>query len=202
MPTAMVKDVKLKHLGLDPVAGSRGVRKFKYSLMAREVPVFCGLVKQQAPQRALEIGTWWGLGAETILEMSPGCEVITVDYKDQMATRDPELGPPDPRVTYVIEDSKTFRPPADWYAATDLIFIDGDHKRSGVINDTRLAMSLVAPGGLIIWHDVMHLGSAREVAKGLASKHEYYVSEYLYNVFPLTISRVKGTALGFYRHDE
>ena len=56
-------------------------------------------------------------------------------------------------------------------------------------------MSLVAPGGLIIWHDVM------ELAKGLDSKHEYYVSEYLYNVFPLKISRV-GTALGFYRHEE
>jgi len=62
-------------------------------------------------------------------------------------------------------------------------------------------MSLVAPGGLIIWHDVMELGSASEVAKGLDSKYEYYVSEYLYNVFPLKISRV-GTALGFYRHEE
>jgi len=31
--------------------------------------------------------------------MSPGCYVITLDYKDQMATRDPELGAPDPRVT-------------------------------------------------------------------------------------------------------
>lgn len=155
----MIEEIKLKHLGLTAVQSTRGARKSKYSLMAREVPVFCALVESQAPKRAFEIGTWWGLGAETILEMSPGCEVITVDYKDQKVTRDAELGPPDPRVTYVIEDSRTVRPPTDWYAATDLVFIDGDHRRNGVVNDTRLAMSLVAPGGLIIWHDVMELAA-------------------------------------------
>jgi predicted O-methyltransferase YrrM len=195
----MVEVVKAKHLGIELDAGTRGVKKYKYSLMAREVPVFCGLIKQQAPRRAVEIGTWWGMGAETILEMSPGCDVVTIDYKDQKVTRDPALGPPDPRINYVIEDSRTVRLPRDWYGTTDLVFIDGDHRRNGVVNDTRLALSLVADDGLIIWHDVMELGSDSERAKGLQSKHKYYVSEYLHNVFPLTIKRVEGTALGFYR---
>jgi hypothetical protein len=59
-------------------------------------------------------------------------------------------------------------------------------------------MSLVAPGGMIIWHDVMELGSEQEQAKGLKSRHKYYVSEYLYNDFPVTIRRIEGTALGVY----
>jgi hypothetical protein len=105
----MVEDVKLKNLGLMPGERRRGARKFKYSLMAREVPAFCALIEHQTPKRALEIGTWWGIGAETILELSPGCEVITIDHKDQKDSRDPELGPPDDRVAYVIEDSKIYR---------------------------------------------------------------------------------------------
>ena len=52
----MVEDVKLKQLGIEPAISSRGARKSKYSLMAREVPAFCGLVRHQAPKRALEIG--------------------------------------------------------------------------------------------------------------------------------------------------
>ena len=53
---------------------------------------------------------------------------------------------------------------------------------------------------MIIWHDAMELGSEQEQAKGLKSRHKYYVSEYLYNVFPLTIRRIEGTALGVYVH--
>ena len=199
MPAAMVKDVKLEALGVEPVIPRRGARKVKYSLMAREVPAFCGLIRQEAPRRAVEIGTWWGLGAETIVEMSPGCEVLTIDHKDQKVTRDPELGPPDPSITYMIADSKTVRLPSEWYGATDLVFVDGDHKRNGIVSDTRLALSLVRPGGLIIWHDVMPYGSPSEVAKGMQSKHEYYVSEYFYKEFPPTIARIDGTSLGVYR---
>jgi len=143
----VVEEIKLRQLEIEPAIGSRGARKSKYSLMAREVPAFCGLVRHQAPKRALEIGTWWGVGAETILEMSPGCEVITIDYKDQKGTRDPELGPPNPGVNYMIADSRTFCPPRDWYAAMDLVFVDGDHRRNGIVNDTRLAMNSFAPEG-------------------------------------------------------
>jgi predicted O-methyltransferase YrrM len=196
----MVEDVTVRELGIKRVAPRHGAKKFKYGLMAREVPVFCGLVQQLAPRRAVEIGTWWGLGAERILEMSPGCQVITIDYQDRKSERPPELGSPDPAITYLVEDSRTVRLPADWYGGTDLVFVDGDHQRDGVVSDTRLALSLVAPGGMIIWHDVLELGSVKERAKGLRSKHRYYVSEYLYRRLPLTVMRIERTALGVYRH--
>ena len=39
----------------------------------------------------------------------------------------------------------------------DAVFIDGDHGRTGVENDTRLAREIVRPGGVIIWHDYHNL---------------------------------------------
>ena len=35
----------------------------------------------------------------------------------------------------------------------DLIFVDADHRFSSVLNDTEVAMNLLAPGGVILWHD-------------------------------------------------
>jgi predicted O-methyltransferase YrrM len=197
----MVEDITIDELGIERIVPRRGAVKFESGLMAREIPVFCGIVKKEAPRRAVEIGTWWGLSSEMILEMSPDCEIITIDYKDQKVTRPPELGPPDARIRFLIENSKTVRLPEDWYGATDLVFVDGDHRRNGIVNDTRLAMSLVAPGGLIVWHDLIEPGSDRNLAKGLQSKHKYYVSEYLYNHFPLTTYRVQGTVLGLHRFE-
>lgn len=47
----------------------------------------------------------------------------------------------------------------------DAVFIDGDHGRKGVENDTRLAREILRPGGVIIWHDYHNLGTVdvREV---------------------------------------
>jgi predicted O-methyltransferase YrrM len=194
----VVEDIAIADLGIERVEPRRGARKFESGLMAREIPAFCGIVKKQAPRRAVEIGSWWGLSSEMILEMAPDCEVISIDYKNQKVTRPAELGPPDPRITFLIEDSKTVRLPTDWYHAVDLVFVDGNHRRNGVVNDTRLAMSLIAPGGLIIWHDLLVPGGDRDRDKGLTSKHKYYVSEYLYNDFPLKVFRVDNTVLGLY----
>lgn len=195
---AVVEDIAIAELDIERIEPRRGPRKYESGLMAREVPIFCGIVKKEAPRRAVEIGTWWGLSSEMILEMAPDCEITTIDYKDQKVTRPPELGPPDPRINFVIEDSRTVRFPREWYGSVDLVFVDGNHRRNGVVNDTRLAMSLIAPGGLIIWHDLLVPGGGRDRDKGLGSKHKYYVSEYLYNDFPLRVFRVDNTVLGLH----
>jgi predicted O-methyltransferase YrrM len=40
--------------------------------------------------------------------------------------------------------------------ALDLIFIDGDHTYDGVYRDYEMYRSLVRPGGLIAFHDIVH----------------------------------------------
>ena len=35
----------------------------------------------------------------------------------------------------------------------DLIFVDGSHRVEHVVEDSRLALALLAPGGIVVWHD-------------------------------------------------
>jgi hypothetical protein len=55
-------------------------------------------------------------------------------------------------ITQLFGDSKAFdeTPYLDW---ADLVFVDGSHARSYVESDSRKAMRIAKPGGLVLWHD-------------------------------------------------
>lgn len=85
---------------------------------------------------------------------------VESDYKTQMPVQrnevpsiPGELALHDPRFQLIIKPRGSFDlTPADLPMA-DVAFIDADHSRRGVENDTTLARAVVRPGGLIIWHD-------------------------------------------------
>ena len=56
------------------------------------------------------------------------------------------------KVRQIFSDSKAYDESA-LKASCDLIFIDGSHAYSYVMSDTQKAMSMIKPGGLILWHD-------------------------------------------------
>ena len=132
-----------------------------------------------------------------ILEMVPDCEITSIDYKDQKVTRPPELGPPDPRINFIVENSKTVRPPG-------LVRKRGPRLRrrrpppEGIVNDTRLAMSLVAPGGLIIWHDVLDPGRRAGQGEGPAKQAQVLRQRVPLQGLSLKVYRVVGTVLGLH----
>jgi len=43
--------------------------------------------------------------------------------------------------------------PAPFAASMDLVFVDGDHSYAAVKNDTEKAFRMLAPGGVLAWHD-------------------------------------------------
>ena len=49
-------------------------------------------------------------------------------------------------------DSKSFDV-SPWKGRCDLVFVDGSHAHSYVVSDSEKALELVAPGGLVLWHD-------------------------------------------------
>ncbi|MEX2608377.1 MAG: class I SAM-dependent methyltransferase [Gemmatimonadota bacterium] len=71
------------------------------------------------------------------------------------------------RVDQHFGDSKALDP-APWAGQCDLVFVDGSHAASYVRSDTEKALELVAPGGLVLWHDYRgpH-GSTRDVWREL-----------------------------------
>lgn len=56
------------------------------------------------------------------------------------------------KVTQLYGDSKSFDE-GPWEGQCDLVFVDGSHARSYVESDSRKALRLARPGGLVLWHD-------------------------------------------------
>jgi hypothetical protein len=60
--------------------------------------------------------------------------------------------PAEPRITQLFGDSKDFDE-SPYAGRFDLIFVDGSHAYSYVKSDSRKALRMCAPGGVILWHD-------------------------------------------------
>jgi predicted O-methyltransferase YrrM len=90
------------------------------------------------------------------------------------------------KVRQLFGDSKTFdeTPYAD---TCDLIFVDGSHAYSYVVSDSRKALRMLKPGGVILWHD--YAGMEEEgVFRGLNELAEQ-----------LPLTHVQGTTFVAYR---
>ncbi|CAA6605738.1 putative O-methyltransferase family 3 [Rhodospirillaceae bacterium LM-1] len=56
------------------------------------------------------------------------------------------------KITQLFGDSKSFDE-TPYIKSCDLIFVDGSHAYSYVKSDTAKALSMIKPGGLVVWHD-------------------------------------------------
>jgi predicted O-methyltransferase YrrM len=139
-----------------------------------ELLVLCAIARFRAPATILEIGTFDGgttlnLAANT----SQDARVVTVDLPEgwdgefsydvpaDLRNFTGSEGPRrrqyagtayEERIRQVYGDSAQL----DWTKLADhadLVFIDGNHYRDYVVKDTEGALSVLAPGGLIVWHD-------------------------------------------------
>lgn len=111
------------------------------------------LMQNKKIRTVLEIGCYDGGTAAGFLSI--GCSVTSVDVKKRPKVEDLEQVYPK-HFTYV--DRKT----ADGIFAkqrpgfTDMLFIDGDHSYKGVVKDYMYFVHTVAPGGIVVFHDIVN----------------------------------------------
>lgn len=92
------------------------------------------------------------------------------------------------RIEQLFGDSKVFDE-GPFVGRCDLVFVDGSHARSYVESDSEKALRMVAPGGIVLWHDYRRdRRSARDVCRVLNELGARY---------PLV--RLAGTSLVAYR---
>ena len=72
----------------------------------------------------------------------------------------------EPRITQLFSDSKTFDE-TPYRGKCDLIFVDGSHAYSYVMSDSRKALAMLAPGGVVLWHDYNGPGGTSDVYRAL-----------------------------------
>jgi predicted O-methyltransferase YrrM len=163
-----------------------------------ELEALCELIRSVKPKSVVEFGINTGRTAKAILREVKGIEEYFgidvlkgyVTAKEVQRKEVPDVAGQevldDKRVTLHVTKNGSYD--LERLPYCDAVFIDGDHSRRGVENDTKLARSVVRKGGIIIWHDYHDLGTVdvREVL------HEYRIAGH-------DISYVNGTWLAFER---
>jgi hypothetical protein len=96
--------------------------------------------------------------------------------------------PEQSKIEQIFADSKNFDE-ASHTGQYDLIFIDGSHAQSYVESDSKKALRMVKPGGIVLWHD--YRGPMR-------TQGVFHVLNDLCKKLPLV--HLKGTCLVAYRH--
>jgi hypothetical protein len=91
------------------------------------------------------------------------------------------------KVVQLYGDSKAFDA-KPYEASCDLIFVDGSHARSYVASDSAKALTMLKPGGLILWHDYRGPRRSAGVYHALNTLSER-----------LSLVQIEGTSLVAYR---
>lgn len=137
-----------------------------------ELEVLIALIAMTRPKIVVEFGVNVGRTAQAILEYVPGIEeYVGVDVpfgyvtpkvvqREEVPEQPGHMVKDDPRFVLLLPPGGSKQlTPVLLPQQSDAVFIDGDHSREGVLNDTMLALQTVRPGGLIIWHDYHTLGT-------------------------------------------
>ena len=143
--------------------GGRG----SWSLGLTERLVLQALVVGRGVRTAFEIGTYNGGTTALIAEsLPPDGRVVTLDLPPEAFDRSQSpvdldghrvgerwrASPAADRVEQVLCDSLEFDP-SPWEGRCDLVLVDGAHDLVHGRQDSRTALRLVRPGGIVVWDD-------------------------------------------------
>lgn len=176
-----------------------------------ELAVLAKAAAVVAPGREIvEIGTFDGRTTLNLaVNSDPATPVFTLDLPPDLATkfaldqgerkfvekpvpgeRYRQCGTPwkdsTGKITQLLGDSGSF----DWeahFGKAGLVFVDGSHAYDYARHDTEMAFKLVAPGGMVFWHDYgVWQGVTRALEELESEQH-------------LGLRQVRGTSLVFWR---
>jgi predicted O-methyltransferase YrrM len=135
-----------------------------------ELIVISTICKYLNPHLVFEFGTFNGLTTLHLAVNSPAsAQVVTIDLdpndgRRQLINDDTyyisdncvgamfEDAPERPKILQIFGDTTTFDQKA-YHEKADLIFIDAGHEYELVRSDTEKALDMLAPNGVILWHD-------------------------------------------------
>jgi len=130
-----------------------------------ELQAIVALVHDVKAETMIEIGVNEGFTARALLDNVKSLQrYIGIDveqgYQFELPAQARErpsnpgwIAAPDRRFELLIRPRGSLDCTADDLPKADAIFIDGDHGKIAVEHDSLLALDLVRPGGIVIWHD-------------------------------------------------
>jgi 16S rRNA G966 N2-methylase RsmD len=142
---------------LSPASGSIQLPVFYPLLAGEDTPLLdmlflLNLAKGRGAGRILEVGTY---RAHTTCALHLNCPAATIVSYDIQVLDSPyrrallNASKVELRHSSFAESAAALRRESPF----DLIFVDGSHEFEHVVADSRLALELLAPNGIIVWHD-------------------------------------------------
>jgi predicted O-methyltransferase YrrM len=132
-----------------------------------QVGVFIGqLIKMSKYRTAIEIGVFKGESSIKIIESLPnGGQYVGIDigdYRDAEAEKVMQQG--GKSIEFIINDSLSELPKLP-KAHFDLIFVDGNHTWDYILKEFKIVETLVARGGVIVYHDSIKIDDVAQLVK-------------------------------------
>jgi predicted O-methyltransferase YrrM len=141
-----------------------------------------------APQLVFEFGTFRGRTALNFaLNSPPSTKVLTLDLPEgwgrSQAMASAEASDAEiirrsrtgadyagkdvaHKIHQLVGDSLTFDF-SPYFNKVDLVFVDGGHQDEVVSSDTRNALRMVRPGGVVVWHDFANYGNYSGITRAI-----------------------------------
>ncbi len=117
------------------------------------------IAKYKKSANIFEFGTLFGKTTYYLTFSSDNPKIFTLDLpQEKLPLSGNNLGfyykntDREKFVTQLLCDSREFDT-SPYRKKMDFIFVDGDHTHEMVKNDTKKAFEMLAPGGIILWHD-------------------------------------------------
>ena len=177
------------------------------SMTITEISSLCHLVSALRPRKVLEIGSFRGLTTLNIAMNAPDAQIHTLDLPPNFDPAATEFANNDPetikaRGSYYYEgreeaarlhqhygDTATFNY-EEIGGGVDLCLIDAAHSYDYVRNDTIRSLALMAPDGLMLWHDYGRNDFMAEPG------HAWGVTRFLHEIASAGVKIIQGTSLG------
>jgi predicted O-methyltransferase YrrM len=153
----------------------------------------CGLfmasiIKMSKYKTVLEIGVFEGETTQHLINALPqGGQYVGIDINDYRTDKTialMEVG--GKSIDFILGNSldELNKLPKNHF---DLIFVDGDHSFGHVLQEFKLVEKLVARGGVIVYHDTIHLDGPRKLVE--------YAAHYKYNNVTLNTTEGRGISI-------
>jgi predicted O-methyltransferase YrrM len=129
------------------------------SVTTYEMLILNKLVQRQDPALIVEFGTFDGRTAMNFAANAPRAKIVTIDFAPQPRLFDGTAA--GKAIECKFGDSRAFDD-APYRGKAGFIFVDGGHDAPVVTSDTLKALDMVAPNGVIVWHDYRDFKGVQE----------------------------------------
>lgn len=146
------------------------------------------LIKMSKYRSVLEIGVFEGETSKHLINALPqGGQYVGIDINDYRtnATK-AAMTSGGKSIDFILGNSldELSKLPSNHF---DLIFVDGDHSWEHIVKEFKLVEKVIARGGVIVYHDTIHLDGPRKLVE--------YAAHYGYKNITLNTTEGRGISI-------